>query len=36
MCIESILIVLFYSAKPYLWLIALLIPICSYLIKIPF
>ena len=37
MSIESILVVLFYSAKPYLWLIALLllIPVCSYLIKLP-
>ena len=37
MSIESIFIVLMYSAKPYLWLIILLllIPVCSYLIKLP-
>jgi hypothetical protein len=37
MSIESIFIVLLYSAKPYLWLIILLlfIPIISYLIKLP-
>jgi len=37
MSIESILVVLFYSAKPYLWLIILLllIPVISYLIKLP-
>jgi len=37
MSIESILVVLYYSAKPYLWLIILLllIPIISYLVKLP-
>ena len=37
MSIESILVVLFYSAKPYPWLIALLllIPIFSYFIRAP-
>ena len=37
MSIESILVVLFYSAQPYLWLIALLllVPIFSYFIKLP-
>lgn len=37
MSIESIFIVMLYSAKPYLWLIILLllIPVCSYLIKLP-
>ena len=36
MSIESILVVILYSAKPYLWLIILLvlIPIICYLIKI--
>ena len=36
MSIESILLVLFYSAKPYLWQIALivLVPVVCYLIKL--
>ncbi len=36
MSIESILIVLLYSAKPYLWLIVLLaaIPLISYMVRL--